>query len=112
MSALCAGWRFRRPQLAPHRRGEGSPEREVRAQRLPSRGGEPVVLGSAILLRESPLAVDPAFALEAIERRVKRALFDLERFASFLLDPAPDAVAVHASPAQRLEDHDFEGAVE
>src|SRR5262245_51265444 len=50
----------------------------LQAELSPSRRGELVVLGLAIVLGESPLGVEPAALLHAMERRVERALFDVE----------------------------------
>src|SRR4029453_17089784 len=41
-----------------------------------ARPGQPVVLGAAVVLGGSPVGVDEAALLDAMERRVERALLD------------------------------------
>ena len=88
------------------------PSRELVAQMLTSCGGEPIELGFAIGVGESPLLLEVAFALEAVERRIQGTFLDAQRVAGGLSDPAADGVAVHRSPADGFEDQEVEGARE
>src|SRR5215207_113691 len=63
-------------------------------------------------LRHAPLGLDEPFALHAVERRVERALADLERVVGGVLDPPRDAVAVARAPGEGLEDQGVERAVQ
>src|SRR6185312_6693184 len=59
-----------------------------------------------------PLGGDPTAALEAVERRVQRAMLDDQHFARGVLDVLGDAVAVRGAEQQRLEDEHVERALE
>ena len=64
-------------------------------RQLPAPGWrEPVVLRPPAQLRDGPLGVDPALVLEAMERRVERALVDLQDVLGDLLDALRDRPAV------------------
>ena len=71
---------------------------------------EPVVLRPAAQLRDGPLGFDPALVLEAMERRVERALVDLQDVLGDLLDALRDRPAVQRAGLQRPEDEQVEGA--
>src|SRR5262245_62704186 len=47
-----------------------------------------------------------------MERRIEHALLKRERILSDMADPVGDAVAMHRSPTQRLQDKDIERALE
>ncbi len=74
--------------------------------------GESVELGLAVALRESPLRVEPAFVFHPVQRRVERALFDLQLLARGLLDRAHDGEPVHRAPGEGLEDRAGRGCRE
>ncbi len=65
----------------------------------------PRVLGLA------PFGVEPAGALEPLQRRQQRSGVDLEDAARDLLDTPRDAEAVHRLEAERLEDEQVERAL-
>ena len=73
-----------------------------RRRRRPA-GGQRVELGLALVLALAPFGGDQALVLEAIERRVERALRHAQRFARNLLDAQQHAVAV-----ERLQRHRFQ----
>src|SRR5687768_4697548 len=74
------GVRVRRPV-----HGSGS-------QLAAARRRELIVLGFAIVLRESPLALDQTALLEPVERDVEGPVFDVNRRVARVLDPARDGV--------------------
>ena len=80
-------------------------------RQLPAAGcGESVVLGPSAELRDGPLGFDPALVLEAMERRVERALVDLQDVLGDLLDAVRDRPAVHRVGLQRPQNEQVEGA--
>src|SRR4051812_42247147 len=86
-----------------HGSSEALPTGDLFAELTPAVRREVVELGAAIVLRDSPSRLDPAFARHAIERRVERTLLDAKDVLGCGLDPAGDPVAVHRAPGQRLE---------
>ena len=76
-----------RVEHARDRFGKTRPLLDPRLQGAPSISGQAVVLGAAILLADPPLGFDQTFALEPIQRRVKRAFLDTDRVTAELLDP-------------------------
>src|SRR5688572_2430603 len=89
-----------------------SPQPGARFQFASPFARELVVLGAPILLAHPPLRIDPRLLLESVEGGIQRPFLDAQCFAAELLDPAANAVAMHRSPAQSLEDHDLECAVQ
>ena len=79
------------------------------AELLSSLGGELVVLGFAVVLRESPLGLEESAFLHAMERGIEGAFFDLESLVGGVADPGGDGVSVSRSPGQGLEDEEIEG---
>ena len=71
---------------------------------------EAVVLGLAVVVGHSPVCLDEAAALEAVERGVERALADQEGGIGGLFDPFDDGLSVSRAPAQGFEDEEVEGA--
>ena len=69
-----------------------------------------VVLGPPAQLRDGPLGFDPSLVLEAMERRVERALVDLQDILGDLLDALGDRPAVQRLGLQRPKDEQVEGA--
>src|SRR5438270_2497491 len=94
------------------RRGEPPPTCGFVAE-LPLPGFRQLVeLCLPVVFRRSPLRVDPAAILEAVERRIERALIDLQHVARDLLDPLRDAPAVHRLERERLENQHVERALQ
>src|SRR6476620_8506767 len=84
--------------------GHVSPPRlGFRAERAPALRGQPVVLGAPVVVARAPFAVDPALLLEPLERRVERALVDVEDALRELLDALADPPTVHRLEVERLE---------
>src|SRR5262249_30051660 len=74
--------------------------------------GQGVELGPPPGLVGAPPGRDPAALLDAVQRRVERALLDAEQLARVLPDALDDAVAVERPGRERLEDEEVEGALE
>ena len=79
---------------------------------FPAGARERVELRAARVLRLAPLGVEPARALQPLERGEERAGIDLEHAARDLLDAPRDAEAVHRLEAERLEDEHVERALD
>src|SRR5215813_15321021 len=86
------------------RRGETLPLRRFLVERAAAGARERVVLRAAIVVALRPLRGDPAVLLELVERRVQRALADLEHLARHLADALRDGPAVHRLERDHLED--------
>ena len=78
---------------------------------LPALGCQAVVLGAALVLGEVPVGVDEAAVLHAVERRIERAVFDLQNVVGGEVNPFGHAEPVHRPPREGLEDHDIERAL-
>jgi len=78
---------------------------------LPAGGGEGVELGAAVVFRLSPLRLNEALMLHAVESDVERSLRDFETSAGDLLDAEQDSVAVECAKGDGLEDEDLEGSL-
>src|SRR4051812_48703598 len=96
----------------PDRLGVPLPFRELGRELTFAEGGETIVLRLAVVFGVAPFGLEPAALLETMQRRVERALLDLQPVFRDVLDPAQDAQAVHRTPAQRLEDDEVEGAAD
>src|SRR5690606_19303502 len=90
--------------------GQAVPARHLIAQTLPPRRGQSVVLRPSVVLAHSPLALDASPVLEAVERRVERALLDLESATRDLLDTEQHAIPVQLAEGEGLQDQEVEGA--
>ena len=75
-------------------------------------GGQPVVLRPLVGLADAPLGLQPAALLEAVQRRIERAGFDLEQVVGLRADGLADAVAVLRTPLEGAEDEHVERALE
>ena len=71
---------------------------------------EAVVLGAAVVVGELPVAVDPFFLLQSLERGIERSLVDLEHAVGGLLDALGDAPAVHGPERERAEEEEVDRA--
>src|SRR5205823_6648491 len=72
---------------------------------------ELVVLRASIVVGRAPRGADPSAALEPMQRRVQRALWDLKRFARDLLDALGNPPAVHRLERERFENQKVERAL-
>ena len=59
-----------------------------------------VVLGAAVVLREVPVGVDEPAVLHAVERRIERAVVDLQHVVGRGPNPLRDAEPVHRRPTR------------
>src|SRR5207302_7306251 len=62
-------------------------------------------------LGRSPLSLDPAVALHAVERGIERAFLDLQCVTRVLAEPADNGVAVAGTEGERFENERVECAV-
>src|SRR6185437_9342068 len=101
-------------------RGDQPPPFGVFSEKLLlTRRSELVILELALAaVGRLPLGADPAFAFEAVERRIKRAVLDLQNVVRGSLDVLGDLVAVGGAEHERPQDehvqcalHEIESAV-
>ncbi len=72
-----------------------------------------VELRLPVLLRGAPFRRNPLLLLHAQERRIERALIELQQLAADLLDPPGEAVAVHRPEhVERAQDEEDQRALE
>jgi hypothetical protein len=74
--------------------------------------GEGVVLGATVLLGHAPLRLDPRLILEALQRRVERALLNQQNVVRQLADAARDRPAVQRLERERFENQEVERALD
>src|SRR5580765_5531462 len=74
--------------------------------------GQRVIACAAVVLGELPLGSNQALPLETVERRIERALPELQNALGPLLDPLGDAPSVHRLELQGLQHEHVEGALE
>src|SRR5712692_2514112 len=75
-----------------------------------ARRRERVKARAAVVLRGAPLPLHPSIEEQPLERRVQRALADLQHLVRRGPDVLGDAVAVHRTPDEGLEDQQIECA--
>jgi hypothetical protein len=74
--------------------------------------GQPVILELAIaILGSFPFRGDPALALEAMQRWVKRSVLDLQYAVRGSLDVLGDLVSVRRTEQERTQDEHVESAL-
>src|SRR5215468_3168996 len=93
-----------------HRVDELLPSRGLLAQSLASCGGQAVELGAAIVFGRAPFGVEQSLHLQAVQRWIERALFDIERAVGDLPDAQQHAVTVKRSERDGFEDQQIEGS--
>ena len=71
-----------------------------------------VVLRPLVGLAHVPLGLQPSALLEAVQRGIERAGFDLEQVVGLRADGLADAVAVLGPPLQGPKNEHVEGALE
>ena len=79
---------------------------------LPSRFGEGVVFGAAIVVADGPLGGDPCVLFEFVERGVEGALADLQDFAGDLADALGYGPAVHGFEGDDFQDQEVQRALD
>src|SRR5579863_3679308 len=84
--------------------GQLAPGALFRFELLPAAGSEVVVFCAAVVVRRAPMSLDPAAALEAVKRGIKRALLNAEHIAGDLLDAFGDGPAVLGTQGESAED--------
>src|SRR6185437_15219318 len=99
---------LRRGEHRAHHLRVAPPAAGLVAERFSTGDGEAVELRFAVGVGQSPLFFEQASPLEAMERGVKRAFFEVELVVRRLADPPADGVAVHRPPARRFEDDEIE----
>ena len=70
------------------------PRRHLCGELLATGIGKAIQLRAPTQLRRAPLRLDPPFALQTVERRIKGAILDEEGVAGRLFDETGDGVAV------------------
>src|SRR6185437_294909 len=78
----------------------------------PASGSQPIESRAAARVGVSPFAFEPTLLLEAVERRVERAVFDLQCTSRALFNPTQRRQSVHRAPRESAEDHQIEGAAD
>src|SRR5678816_56399 len=91
---------------------ESPPALGFGAECFAAEGGQAVVLGAAVVVREAPFAVDPLLLLEALEGRIQRPLVDLEHAVGRLLDTLGDPPAMHRREGERPQNEQVDRAAE
>src|SRR5260370_19193823 len=88
------------------------PFRLFRIQLLPSSGGKPVILELPIpALWHFPLRVHPPFPLKPVERRIERAMFNLQEIIRRTLNMLGDLVTVARAVKKSSEYQHVDAAV-
>src|SRR5205823_14643161 len=87
-------------------RGEPLPVGLFSLQILAPRRRQRIELRPAIVVRLTPLGLDPSALLKAMEGGIERSLVHLEHFPGHLPDALGDAPAVHGFKREGLEDQE------
>src|SRR4051812_28986230 len=93
-------------------RGESAPVLELLPEGAPAGGGNAVIARAAVVVGGAPVAVDEAGLLEALERRIERALVHFENTPGDLIDALADPPPMHGREGECLEHEQVEGAAE
>src|ERR1700730_12894941 len=80
-------------------------------QLAPSRRRQPVIPGLAIVFRGAPEGGDPGAILQAMQRGIEGAVFDLKDRIGAVFDDVGDGVAVGGSEDERLKDQKVQSAL-
>ena len=72
---------------------------------------EPAFTGAAVGFRHLPIGRDPALPLQPMQRRIERAVLDLQRVLGPDADRLSNAVAMLGAPLEHLKDEQVEGAL-
>ena len=95
-----------------HGFGEPFPLVDFFAECFATELGERVVACAPIVFGGLPIALDPAAVLESLERRIERALIDVEASVGDLLDAKSDAPPVHGFEGEGFQDEEVDAAAE
>src|SRR5688500_1205483 len=97
-SAASCSWLLRGLEYLPHRLNELLPRPRFGPHLRASVSRKAIDLSAPAGLRELPLCIHPAALLEAVQRRIERALADLEHLTRELFDPARNRISVRRPP--------------
>ena len=89
---------------------ELSPARGLDAECAASGRRESIVFRAAIVVGELPVAVNPFFLFQSLERGIERSLIDLEHAVGGLLDALCDSPAVHGTEREGAEEKEVDRA--
>jgi hypothetical protein len=93
-------------------RGQPRPGVVLRCQQLPATRRYLVVLGAAVVFRNSPVRANRAVELEPVEGRIQRSFLDLQYLVRKQVDGLRDGVAVQPAALKRVEDEEVECALQ
>src|SRR5579862_1161424 len=91
--------------------GEAAPIGGLHFQLLAPGSGQMVEARAAAQLGNAPFGFDPTLMLQTVQRRIKRALIDLQNLFGDLLDAFGNSPAVQRAGLQRPEDQEIESAL-
>src|SRR5258708_24408228 len=93
--------------------GHALPAFRFGGELFPAGARQRVIFGLAIVVRNAPLRGDPPALLQPQQRRVQRALIQLQQVLGNLLDALRDAVAVQRPQRiERLQNDQVQGSLE
>src|SRR5947209_15920724 len=75
-------------------------------------GRQPVLFSFAVVLGYCPFGGDPALQFDALERRIERTKFDVQRIAAARPNRFGDGIAVQRTEPERLQDQHVQGSFE
>src|SRR5713226_314141 len=102
-----------RTQQTRDNSGHALPAFRFGGELFPAGARQRVILRFAIVVRDAPLRGDPAALLQPQQRRIQRALIQLQQVLGNLLDALRDAVAVQRSQGiERLQNDQVQGSLE
>ena len=99
---------LRRTEHFSHGRGVCLPGLHLLTQLTAALRGEPIELGLAIVLRESPLRLKQAFVFQSPKSGIKGSLFNKQRVITVPTDEAGDGIPVKRPPNEGLENENVE----
>jgi hypothetical protein len=103
---------FSRPQDAIHRAYQPVPATCVFDELFAASRRQAVIPRLAVVLRSPPEGRDPTSVFEPVQRRVKRAVLDLQNFFRAVLDDVGNCVAVRRAQNQRLQNEQVQCALQ
>src|SRR4029453_10467392 len=88
------------------------PGRDARSKLLATGRRQRVVLGTAVVIREAPLCLDPALGLEAMEGLIERGILDGEDAVGALAHPSGDGITMRRPGLQGAQDEQVDCPLE
>src|SRR6266849_7758328 len=101
--------RFQRLSNSPR---NAAPSLGLDFELLPSRLGQAVVFGAAVVLGVSPKGGNPTLFLHSVQGGKERAWLNNKSAACDLLDPARDSQAVHFAGDKRFQDQQVQSPLQ